>query len=94
MHIMEIIFNKVGDRYVAEFQASGDFNLRIVRPSAGSIAFYQRTAADGEYAHVDNIGNQNYNIVFDADFTAMVWPKSIKVVSEIQPTSAVVTYNA
>lgn len=91
---MEITFNKVGDVYISEFKAEGDFNLRILRPEAGAISFYQRTAETGEFAHVDAAGNQNYNLVFDADFTALIWPKYMKIVSDVQPTSAVVTYNA
>lgn len=91
MHIMEIIFNKEGEKFAAEFKVDADFNLHIERPGAGSISFFQKTSYFGEYAHIDNMGNQNYNVVFDADFTAMVWPKYIKVISEVMPTSAIVT---
>lgn len=92
---MELTFtkNEKAGTYVAEFEATADFNLHIERTKGGRIFFYQRTAGTG-YAHVDNVPWQDGKDSIDLDFTALIYPKFIKVVSEVEPSLAVVTFNA
>lgn len=92
---MELTFNKVGDRYEAEFQVTGDFNLHIEAVLDGNVAVYQRTTDTGDYALVrDSRLYPVYGRVYDMDFTTAVYPKYIKVSCATQPTSGVVTFNA
>lgn len=89
---MELQFNQVGKRWEAEFLAEADFNLHIERPAAGSLVLSQRGSESGAYdtAHAFS----SYELVIDYDFTALVYPKFIKIVSEVKPTYAEVTFAA
>lgn len=75
----------------SEFEATADFNLHIERPKGGMVYFYQKTAGTG-YAHVDNVPWMSGKNAIDLDFTALVYPKWIKIVTEVEPTLAVVTF--
>lgn len=88
---MDLTFNKEGKNFVAEFEATADFNLHIERNQGGNILLYQKTAGQG-YDIVDNFGVQKHQGVIDIDFTALIYPKYIKVVSEVQPTLGIVTF--
>lgn len=88
---MELIFNKIGNKYVSEFVVTSDFNLHIERPEGGIINVYQRTSSEGEYAIIDEF-DAGGKSVFDIDFTALVYPKWIKIVSEKEPKVGVVTF--
>lgn len=91
---MELTFQKSADRWIAEFEAHADFNLHLEGVLGGDILVYQRTAGSG-YAYVnDATPIPSYANVYDYDFTGVVFPKSIKVVSETMPTMAVVTFKA
>lgn len=35
MNVVELTFNEVGSKYVAEFSVDGDFNLHIEKPRGG-----------------------------------------------------------
>jgi hypothetical protein len=91
---MDLTFNKIGNSYVAEFTAEADFNLHIERVSSGYLRVEQRTSANGAYGLVTGMDEYAFMKVIDADFVGGVFPKGIKVVSESQPTLAVVTFNA
>lgn len=93
---MELKFEKVKNLYVAEFEATGDFNLHIERVSDGRFLVHQKSVAGGEYDIVDTVSymDLDHKAVIDLDFTALVYPKWIKVVSESEPTLGVVTFNA
>lgn len=91
---MELNFTKEGNNYVAEFSATGDFNLHVERPAGGLFKVEQRTSESGQYASVEDLGWRRGQGVIDLDFTGVVYPKSIKVVSEVEPTMGVVTFNA
>ena len=91
---MDLNFNKEGNSFVAEFEATGDFNLHVERAKGGVFNIYQRTAQSGKYAYVEGLGSQTGKDVIEYDFTGIVYPKSIRVVSESEPTMAVVTFNA
>lgn len=89
---MELSFVKNEKVFVAEFEVTGDFNLHIEKPS-GKVVVYQRTAG-GKYSKVLGFsGNYGFydDKVIDYDFTALVYPKSIKIECEVEPTLAVVT---
>lgn len=86
---MDLTFTNNGEAFVAEFEATGDFNLHIEKPD-GWIVIYQRTAGNG-WDRIRGIRDLEYNRVIDYDFTALVYPKSIKIECEVEPTLAVVT---
>ena len=91
---MEILFEKKDSAWVSEFEATGDFNIHIERVSIGRFLVYQKSVADGNWAIVDGLGHKDHKAVIDLDFTALVYPKWIKVVSEVEVTMGVVTFNA
>ena len=85
---MELKFNKNGDAWVAEFEATDKFNLHMEGLLLGSFSILQRTAG-GKYTHVRDIPTYpRFDKVFDYDFNALVYPKYIKIVSETEPTYA------
>lgn len=85
---MELKFNKNGDAWVAEFEATDKFNLHMEGLLLGSFSILQRTAG-GKYTHVRGIPTYpRFDKVFDYDFDALVYPKFIKIVSETEPTYA------
>jgi hypothetical protein len=85
---MELKFNKNGDAWVAEFEATDKFNLHMEGLLLGSFSILQRTAG-GKYTHVRDIPTYpRFDKVFDYDFNALVYPKFIKIVSETEPTYA------
>lgn len=88
---MDLTFNKEGKNFVAEFEATADFNLHIERNKGGDILLYVRTQGGG-YDIVDDFGVQRHQGVIDYDCTALVYPKWIKIVSEVEPTFAAVTF--
>lgn len=90
---MELTFIKQGDKYVAEFEVTSDFNLHIERDvkEGGFLFVNQRTSKEGQY---DSVRGASFNYgdpVVDIDFTGMIYPKYIQVVSKVLPTMAVVT---
>ena len=92
---MELQFQKVNENeWVAEFQATADFNLHIERVSSGSITVAQRGTEIGEYATAWAKGEFVYEgqRVIDYDFGALVYPKWIKVTSSSEVISATVTF--
>lgn len=90
---MELTFtkNEKESAYVAEFEATADFNLHIEREAGGDILLYQRTSGNG-YDIVDGFGVQKHQGTIDIDFTALIFPKFIKIVSKVEPSLAVVTF--
>ena len=89
---MELRFVKDGNVFVAEFEVAGDFNLHVERPAGGLFSVYQRTAQSGKYAYVEGLGSQTGKDVIEYDFSALVYPKWIKVVCGNKPTVGVVTF--
>ena len=90
---MEITFERIEQywgkdaAWVSEFEVTSDFNLHIERVSGGRFLVYQKSVADGEYDIVDGL-RKDHKAVIDLDFTALVYPKYIKVVSEAEVTYA------
>lgn len=89
---MELTFEKVGNQYVAEFEAPSDFNLHIERNNTGVLEVHQRGSAEGAYDFAWGTG-VNGRKVIDYDFGALVYPKWIKVVSGSEVISASVNFN-
>lgn len=87
---MNLTFTKQGNSYVAEFDATADFNLHIERPKEGYLRVYQRTGGSGGFAYVEGLSQYAFDKIIDLDFTGAVYPKSIKVVSDVQPSLATV----
>ena len=87
---MELEFKKVGSRYEAEFEATGDFNLHIERQKRGSLAIFQKTSVDDKYASESSYSDSAEHIV-NKDFSMLIYPKFIKVVSSSPVTRCVAT---
>ena len=71
---------------------TGDYNLHVERDKAGSIGIEQRTAG-GEFSPciVPDCVRNAEGKAFDFDFIHAVYPKTIRVISTVQPESGVVT---
>lgn len=89
---MELTFEKVGNQYVAEFQAPSDFNLHIEREEIGVLEVHQRGSEEGKYDFAWSTGVSGRKVV-DYDFGALVYPKWIKVVSGSEVVNASVNFN-
>lgn len=85
---MELTFVQQSGKYVAEFEAAGDFNLHVEKPY-GPMWISQRTAGT-KWDRVKEIKGLGEESTFDYDFTALVYPKFIKIECEVEPTLAVV----
>lgn len=81
---MNISFENVDNLWVAEFEVKGDFNIHLERDAEGRLNIYQRTAGE-KYELMYG------RTVYDCDFTSLVYPKAIKIVSSVNPMLAVVT---
>ena len=90
---MELVFSKIENDWVAEFEAPGDFNLHLERKSTGSLVISQRGTASGEYSAAFAKGIYEGQKVIDYDFGALVYPKWIKVESSSEVVSASVNFN-
>lgn len=91
---MELIFKKQDKVWIAEFEATADFNLHIERDEPGILALYQRTTTSGEYAEIEGTREYRYKEVYDCDFIGSVYPKYIKVVSSADVINAELTLKA
>ncbi len=94
---MELTFTQTNKKsWVAEFEASSDFNIHIERKDGvGRIRMQQRTSSKGDLAEVEDFTAKNPDgeQVIDYDCPALIWPKTIRIVSEVEPTYAEVTSN-
>lgn len=89
----QLTFTKNNNQWVAEFEATADFNLHIERNDVGTLGIYQRTTATGEYAPIQGAVLQ-LGKTFDADFVGAIYPKYIKVVSSADVINAELTLKA
>lgn len=87
---MELNFIYDNNKYVSEFEVSSDFNLHIERAEGGALYIQQRTG-NGQYDTVKDAVFKFGDSVIDYDFQALVYPKSIKIVSDINPIAYVAT---
>lgn len=89
----QLTFTHTNDQWIAEFEATADFNIHIERATSGTLGLYQRTTATGEYAPIQGAVLQ-LGKTFDADFVGAIYPKYIKVVSSAEVTNAELTLKA
>lgn len=91
---MELNFTKDGKNFVAEFEATGVFNLHLERGGkGGDIKMLQRTSPRGEFAFVNDFSiNSKFQVAIDEDMIGCVFPKTIRIESEVEPTYAEVTF--
>lgn len=102
----DLIFvkNENTQMYVAEAVVNANFNIHLERPQGGGLNFYQK---NGEYTEnidnrtatqrgfdsvaVPNIVPYNSGVVFDYDFDAFVYPKTIRIESGGEVTVGIIT---
>lgn len=87
----ELNFTENEGKYVAEVKVTADFNLHIEREGSGFLNVSVRTTEDGAYDSVKGASFNYADPVVDCDFTGVIYPKYIKIVSKVQPTKAVIT---
>jgi hypothetical protein len=92
---MDLVFNLSNEMWVAEFEATADFNIHLEREVEGMFKVYQKTSGN-DFALIDDLGDvyTQYKDVIDYDFAGVIFPKMIRVVSASEPTMAVVTFKA
>ena len=86
----DIQFTKQGNTYVAEFEVNADFNLHIEKSRSGYLYMRQRSTS-GKWDSVRNFQVAENDYTVDYDFTALVYPKQIRLVSEYTPTMCALT---
>ena len=59
----------------------------------GVIYLQTRTTPTGRFDSVKGFNIANLDSVIDYDFTALVYPKTIRIVSEVEPTLAEITFS-
>lgn len=91
---MELAFRKEGSKHIAEFSATADFNLHLEKEKEGFLFVQQRTSTSGQYDSINGGNFASQDKIVDCDFVGAVYPKYIKIVSEVELTLAVVTFNA
>jgi hypothetical protein len=89
---MELVFVKDGSKYVAEFEATNDFNVHIEKAGSGYLYAQQRTTNNGEYDSIRGASFAPSDSVVDVDFIGSVYPKHIRIVSQVAPTLATITF--
>ena len=87
----ELVFVKQGSKYFSEFEVTKDFNLHIERGKGGILYLQQRTTDVGMYDSVNDADFAPMDLIVDYDFSSLVYPKYIKVVSEVEPSYAAIT---
>lgn len=90
---MNVSFNKVGDVYRGEFTVTSDFNLHMEKEKAGNTRVYIKGVVDGEYASANFPSAYSYNAIIDYDFSAVVYPKYLRIDSDVPVKSCVITTN-
>lgn len=85
-------FTKEGSHYVADVEVTSDFNLHIERDTAGYLVLQVRTTNSGGWDRVRGFNVANLDPVVDYDFSALVYPKTIRIESEVEPTMAEITF--
>jgi hypothetical protein len=80
---MELTFNKVGNNWVTEFTVTADFNIHIEKEK-GSLVVKQSTVEGGMYDTVKSLSVAHTDTTIDADVTALVYPKYIRIESRTE----------
>lgn len=77
---MELTFNKEDRAWIAEFEVTADFNLHIEK-GWGTLHVMQTTVPGGRYDNVKSLHIGVEDGVMDADVTALVYPKYMRIVA-------------
>lgn len=86
---MELIFQNVQGRWIAEFELTADAAIHIEGVKEGDVSLWQRSTASGKYAFVrDSRKTPTYGTVYDYEIPALITPKFIKVECMTKPTFA------
>ena len=88
---MTLTFTQEGDKMVAEFEVSSNFNLHIEK-GFGSLVTKQNTTADGEYDVVRGLSMKHEDTVLDCDAEALVYPKRMRIETYAKKVKASVTF--
>lgn len=89
---MDLVFNEKNGGWEAEFEATGNFSLRVTKDGEGDVTLYQRSVAEGDYDLTARLSRGLRDRVIDRQITGAVFPVWIKVRSDVKPTSGVVTF--
>lgn len=90
---MELSFTKIDNHYECEINAFDIFNLHIERDKPGYLFLQQRNNEKDKWASVKNGNLPSCDKVLNFDIMGIVFPKLIKIVSEVKPTRGSVTYD-
>lgn len=101
---LNFVKNENTQKYVAEAVVNSNFNIHLERISDGGLNLFQK---NGEYTEaiddrtatergfdtvpVPNTVPYNSGLVFDYDFDALVYPKTIRIESGSEVTSGILT---
>lgn len=88
---MELTFIQSPKGWECEVEVAADFNLHIERNKNGKMLLFCKTPGSGKYDRVHDFEVGKGDMVTDYDFAALVYPKTIKIVSEVEPTYAAIT---
>lgn len=93
MATINLEFKKNSSVWYAEFQVNSDFNIHLERDNYGRVSILQRTTSEGNFEPVVLPGSLAYNagVTIDCDFSALVYPKTIRVESDSEVLSGTVT---
>lgn len=91
-----LIFKKESKGYVSEFKVNGPFNIHLEKSKPGKIYFKQRGSDQGEYDIIKAADYSSRDLIIDDDYSSPVglYPKWIRIESEVEPSVAVVSSNA
>ena len=90
---MELAFTKVGDRYVASFTATGNFNIHLEKPTGGTLGtiFKQSSVEGAKSDGIKGLYLTPQERVLDTSVIVPIPPMYITIESDVLPTMAVVT---
>lgn len=93
MATINLEFKKNSSVWYAEFQVNSDFNIHLERDNYGRVSILQRTTNEGNFGSVVLPGSLAYNAGDDYRllFSALVYPKTIRVESDSEVLSGTVT---
>ena len=89
---MDLLFEKKGEWYEANFTAESDFNIHVEK-SGGTLYLQQSCVENGQPATVRGANWGRDIDVIDEGFSALVYPMHIRVKSSVAPTRAVVVFS-
>ena len=90
---MNVEFTKTGEVYRGEFTVTSDFNLHMEKEQAGNTRVYIKGVVDGEYASANFPSAYSYNAIIDYDFSTVIYPKYLRIDSDVPVKSCIITTN-